>query len=479
MKKLIFFQNFFIYLVFHFLALNKTGQKPPKYAEGQKPTNVFAFDLEESLGYYTESQWNAYVSRKTFDCKTNSKVKTCGNDPSNGIYVYDSEPVGETICAPMSKSLGGELGDLTSGSHDITQAKWVILGSVFLTLIISVTILFLSSCFAGCIIWMLIWVFILTLALGAAASFFLLYLSVSFAASGSEAEMMQVLSFLSPERAAQVKELTKKKHYLVISGVGFTLLFLASVITVCCKAANIRTSTQVIHRSASFLSKNWGSYIILLICFTFQLATIGFCAFGLLAIHTGGKEKGNPDGWPFHRYSYDLKRWAMAGFWIFCSYWVIVFWNNLCDFTVGGQTVNNEFEIPNTGIFKTFCQSIFYHSGSVALGSLALNPVALINMVCICKKELPACLEVDDDAFIIVYLSKLNFCPGGRLGYYLRKQAGEKVDDSDVVIVIYSIIARFSIAILSTLICYHVLAHVAPYNDDVRNPMVPALVRKK
>lgn len=121
-----------------------TGAGAEAGAEGDKDkevdSSIFEFDEKAAKGYYTKEQWNAYVNNYKMDCKTNKDVDSCSNNVAKKNYLYDSRGFYGGICTPVAPKITskmGGFGDLSSALDDVKTARWAILGSILLALIVS------------------------------------------------------------------------------------------------------------------------------------------------------------------------------------------------------------------------------------------------------------------------------------------------------------------------------------------------------
>ena len=91
------------------------------------------------MGYFTKEQYDNYVNNYKLDCKTNKDVKSCKQDTSNDIFIYDTEPQLSRFCFPMSQKIREKLnilGDMSKLGTDLKRCRWVILFSVIFAFLI-------------------------------------------------------------------------------------------------------------------------------------------------------------------------------------------------------------------------------------------------------------------------------------------------------------------------------------------------------
>lgn len=414
--------------------------------------------------------------------------------------MYDSRAYFGNSCFPLAPKVakyGSKMGDMSTSAEDLRIAIWAIVGSIIAALVISLLILLITRIFMGCTIWVLIFIFIISCFLVSAASFLLLYFS------GQAGVYEKWIEKFGPNKAAQLMKVIQNKKILLIAGITSLLVGVAMLVYVCKKRKSISVATGVLEVAAKFVFRYPGLFVIMLLCFVLQLGTFLACAYGFLAVHTSGTQIRDPvRGGPFPSFEYDIWKYAEVGYMLLGTYWTLAFWNNLCDFTVAGAAVNAYFGKTESVIGGPFCGGLIYHLGSIAYGSLILGPCAVFRIVfgwfqalarddkpnaiqklmgklcCCCLWPYEKwCMRVDDNAFAMIWLTKLNLCPAGKKDFYLSRRVGEKVGNAKWIGMFYSICARFSIVALTTYCSWMVFTKVEYYNTKLQNPMIPTLVR--
>lgn len=462
-------------------------------SSGDKP---FAFDAEFAKGYYTEDQWNTYVGNFQLECKTNADVASCANNVGKENFLYDSRAYFGNSCFPLAPKVakyGSALGDMSSSAEDLRIALWAIVGSIVAALVISLLILLVTRIFMGCTIWTLISIFILSCFLLSFAAFFLLYLS------GQAGAYEKWIEKLGPNQASQLKKITQSKKIILGIAIVSLLAGIGMLVYVCKKRKSISVATGVLEVAAKFVFRYPVLFIIMLLCFFLQLGTFLACAFGILSVHTSGTSVRDPvRGGPFPTFEYDIWKWAEMIYMGLGTYWTLAFWNNLCDFTVAGAAVNAYFGKTDSVVGGPFCGGLIYHLGSIAYGSLILGPCSLFRIVfgwfqalarddkpnaiqklmgklcCCCLWPYEKwCMRVDDNAFAMIWLTKLNLCPAGKKDFYLSRRVGEKVGNAKWIGMFYSICARFSIVALTTYVSWLCFTKWEYFNTKLQNPMIP------
>jgi hypothetical protein len=149
-----------------------------------------------------------------------------------------------------------------------------------------------------------------------------------------------------------------------------------------------------------------------------------------------------------------------------------------------------------------FCAAFIFHLGSVAYGSLVLGIAGFFKLIfgwfqalarddkpnaiqrfmgkicCLCLWPFEkCCMRLDDNAFSMVWLTKLNFCPSAKKEFYLNRRIGEKIGNSSWIGTFYSLCARVGIVAIITYISWNVFTRVKYYHTNISNPLIPTIVR--
>lgn len=129
--------------LFHVHIYRLAGKNPDDYAtitEEDKDDKPFNYDKSAAMDYYTEDQFNSYLSQFKVNCRINNDVKGCGHDPKEENWVYDSRPFFANICFPLAPKVvksGKVFGQFNNGIlGDLKTAKWMIVGSVGIAILI-------------------------------------------------------------------------------------------------------------------------------------------------------------------------------------------------------------------------------------------------------------------------------------------------------------------------------------------------------
>lgn len=122
-------------------------------------SDSFKYDPSFAGGYYTEEQWNAYVTNFKMACVTNDDVKSCANTPAENIYMYDSRPGSIfKVCNALQPKLIGASARMANVNNSwmqkITESRWMILASVFTAFLVTLLFLLISRPLMSVIIWL-------------------------------------------------------------------------------------------------------------------------------------------------------------------------------------------------------------------------------------------------------------------------------------------------------------------------------------
>lgn len=104
-----------------------------------KDSSPFSYDSELGRGYFSEKQWNQYTSNYKLNCKNNNDVKSCHNNPVEGVYLYDSRSYVGGICRAVTPRVTGytaSFSNTQSWFSDLRSSiKWILL-ALLLSLVI-------------------------------------------------------------------------------------------------------------------------------------------------------------------------------------------------------------------------------------------------------------------------------------------------------------------------------------------------------
>jgi hypothetical protein len=213
---------------------NRLAQEP------NTKQNAFDYDPAFAAGYFTKDQYYNYLKRTTTQCFTNADLNTCGHDPAQGIWLYDSRPSDTTgFCVPINSEMAEVTTKFSRLSGDWTKdfgiAKWMFLISIATAFVVALLFLFLSAKLMSLLIWLQI----------ALAIFFTGALAVVFWLMAF-ADHSQMLKNNQADEATirAYNNLKRFKWWMFVFALIFTFLCLFLIIYV---ALNVRKIMSCIH----------------------------------------------------------------------------------------------------------------------------------------------------------------------------------------------------------------------------------------
>lgn len=461
--------------------------------------NLFAYDPEAAQGYYTEAQFNNYLKRIGLQCMTNSKVSSCAHNPTDKFFYYDSRPVLLNICFPLAPKLlkySYFAGDLKTGwVADLKASWWIILVAVVSAVVIGLVFVVLGSFILPILIWVQIIVAILVLlALGV--------LGIMMAMSHTNPDIKAGLDNASQANAALKERYETLKDRIWLLWVGSIVLILLAILLIYLVAKNykgIKVAVGVLKFSSGFMLKNILIVGVAIFCFLMQIVTFLLTIWIVLIIHTSGDIEADGSGAPIPRFHYSFGKWCLWIAGIIVVYWTVVFWNNFGDIVCGGATCEYYFKgETRPGIILTAIRCAIWHSGSIALASLILIPVTIIqfifgwfydmatdekpNFIQKCMTKVCCCTiipyqkwinRVSEVGLIMTYFSSCNFCPSTKRNHYLNKRVGDRIGHVGFIGFLFKISGVLSITGLNYLIFNWVLSNTEYFKTRIQNPLVP------
>lgn len=466
------------------------------YDESEGRNSNFDYDADFAAGYFSEQDFNDYRTNYPLDCITNTDVTNCKHNPANGINYYDSRPYTLNICFPLSPKIMRRLqlfGDISAGFYaDIAAAKWLILLSMILALGLGLLFLFLSSFFIYWLIWVMIGVFVLV-----AVFVFILCWIIAF---GDYSSMLSARDY-SPYLVKKYDQLHNEKWQMILTGLFLLILAVLVLVFAIFNYKSIRQASSILKFTITILAKNFHLVIVGIFCFVLQVFTIFLSLWILVGIYTSGElVRDSVVGEPIPRFSLGFFRWTFGVVTILCTYWIICFINNIADFISAATTVNFYFNRKN-GFVLAISHAFRYHFGSIALASLIMPPISLLQLcfgwlfdlltatgnegeenaaqrigskVCICivypyRRWI---LRATEAAFGMVHLASANFWVCSKETYYLFLAYSNKIGKLDLVTNLYKLIVVFTIALINALIFSGIMS-INYFVREINNPFIP------
>ena len=485
----------------YFENYTKTVSRSAIYGAGTGARNSnFDYDADFAADYFTKEQFDTYRKRLELDCVPNTDVTSCKMDPANGIHYYDSRPYQLKVCFPLSSKIMKNLsffGDLSAGvMTDLRAAMWMIFLSMFISLLMGLLFLYLSSFFIDVLIWVQIGLFILV-----ALFFGVMCWVIAFKDFSKKLESKNY----KPEYIKLAVDLNNAKWKMCIAG---TVLILLAVVVLLVSLANIKSIKQaakILKYSTTVLLKNIQLVFLALICFALQIVVLFSCIWIHIGIYTSGQQlKDSTAGEPIAQFRVGFWRWLLFVINFIAGYWMLCFINNFCDFVSAATTVNFYFNKKNR-FFGAISDSLVSHLGSISFASLILAPVTVLQLcfgwlfdlmtatglegeantvqkvlgkVCICflypyKKLI---LRLNEASFGMVYMSSADFCPSSKETYYLFISYSNRIGKIDLVSNMYKLVVVLTIAILNAMLFFWVFTFFKVYIRNINNPFIPSLL---
>jgi Plasma-membrane choline transporter len=463
-------------------------------------TSKFDYDADFAADYFSQANFDDYRSRLVLDCVTNTDVTNCKFNPKDGIHYYDSRPYALNICFPLSPNIMknmGFFGDISAGFFsDISAAWWMIFLAMLVALLIGVALLYLSSYAINWLIWIQFGVFIL-LALFVGVLCWII-------AFGDYSSYLQTKNW-KPEYVKQYSQLNNSKWEMILAGLALFILGISVALFLAFNISSVSQASIILKHGVLILLKNFEVVLLCILAFAFQLITISLALWGLVGIYTSGAQvKDSVAGEPIADFNRGFWRWALIGILIIATYWIVNFINNFADFITSGSVINHYFA-RKPSFMTAIKETTVYHLGSVALSSLVLFPVTILQLVfgwvydlmtatglegeantaqiiagkvccCILYPYKKFILRVNENAFGMVYLSSADFCPSSKEVYYLFLTYAQKIGRLDMVSLLYKTAVAISIALLNSFIFYLCFTYFNIFIKSINNPFLPTFL---
>jgi hypothetical protein len=468
------------------------------YGSSDSRNSNFDYDPDFASGYFTEQDFNNYRANYKLDCVPNTDITDCKHAPANGINFYDSRPYTLNICFPLSPKIMRHLqlfGDISAGFYaDIAAAKWLIFLSMLLALALALLFLFLTSFFISWLIWVMIGVFVLMA----------LFIGIMcwIVAFGDYSSMLSARNY-SPYLVKKYDQLHEEKWQMILTGLILFILAAVVILFAVFNFKSIRQASSILKYTVTVIAKNFHLVVLAIFCFILQVFTIFLCLWMLVGIYTSGElVRDSVVGEPIPRFNLGFFRWVFGIFTVICTYWFVCFINNFADFVAAATTVNFYFARRNAfmGALGHACR---YHLGSIALASLIMAPLSLLQLlfgwlfdlltatgnegeenaaqkiaskVCICivYPYRRWVLRATEAAYGMVHLGSADFWVSSKETYYLFLAYTHKVGKLDLVLNLYKMVVVLTIGLLNALIFYGIL-NINYFVREISNPFIPVV----
>jgi hypothetical protein len=333
-----------------------------------------AFSYNEGFvnNYFTETQWENYLKKYKMECLPNKQFADC-KYLKGKFYIYDSYPLLNTVCVPLSpkpallfnrvssKFDHGLIGDMTDA---VGLFGWCTLIALGLSLVFLLLICLCTS--------LITWVMVVALA--AVFISFGIFVILNIFYTGP------LNSALNAVRVKYLAFMMEYKYYLLTLAIVSILIGLVVFYLIWKFRKYISTSIPIFSLASKTSLKNILLIILSVVVIAVQIGVFFLELYILLRIYTSGKEIHDPEnGNPFVSYEMPVHSKIFVVIHFFGMYWIIVTLNNFNDFVCSAVTVNHYFK-TNIANIRIFCHSLGHNIGSIAW-SIVLLPTLLIKLV--------------------------------------------------------------------------------------------------
>lgn len=459
----------------------------------------FDYDPDFAAGYFTKEQFDTYRQRLQLQCAPNNDVKSCNQNPGDGIHYYDSRPYTLNTCFPLSPKVLRNmdfLGDLSAGIvSDLKAAKWMIFLAMIMALVFGIAFLLLSSFMIEYLIWILIVLFVLLC----------LFLGV----------MCWIIAFhdytnhlkernYKPSVVKQFNTWHNSKWWMCITGTILILIGLGTAFMAFLSAKAIKQSAIILKFSAGYILKHMHLVLVGIVCFVIQILFFFFALWIFLGLYTSGELiRDSEAGEPIPQYRIGFWRWVLVIPFIIATYWIFCTINNIADFITSATVINSYFGRPK-GFMLAVKDTFVYHLGSVCLASFILAPISLLQLVfgwlfdlmtatglegeanfaqkiagkvccCILWPYKKFILRMNEAGFGMVYMASADYCVSSKETYYLFLSYANKTGKLDLIGTIYKMIVVLTVALLNSWLFYWIFTYFDYYVENINNAFVPTL----
>lgn len=446
---------------------------------------AFAYNKEWANGYFSEQQWNNYLSNYQVECYPNEQVSSCRFVPHQ-FYIYDSYNVMNVVCAPLSPKAGlmfnrvsakfdnGDIGDM---AYALPLFGWAALTALGLSLLFLVVITFCTS--------LITW-FLLTL-LG--LSFFAIgaLIIMSYTYTGPLNDSWNTI------RVKYLDYLISHKPELITLAVVFFILGLLTFYLMMKYRRYVNIAIPLITIASRSSLKNVMLIILSAVILALQVGIFFLECYIIMKLYTTGEEvKERKHGSPFVSYTLDAGEKFMIALHAFGTYWLIITLNNFNDFVCAAVSVNYYWR-KNIENMRIFCHTLGHHVGSIAW-SIVLLPALAIKLafgwvdwltssdhpnflqrftrkvLCCCFWFYERCVDVISESyFSITYLGSEDFWPASKRYYYLSEKYYDQSSMISLVGNLFGLAGRLLITFATTAVGYSIYKNSVEYQQNIDN----------
>lgn len=445
---------------------------------------AFGFNADWVNGYFTKSQWDAYLASFNVDCLTNNQVSSCKQ--SGKFHIYDSYPVLNTFCEPLSPKAGllfnrveskldnGNIGDMVFALPIFGYTALLALGISLIFLIV-----------VTCCPWLITWlIFIGTGALLITAGGVII---ASMAYTGP------LNDSLNPLRVKYLQFFIAYKVPLIIFGVVLIFAGLMVFILMCKHRKSISAAIPLIKIASRTTLKNPLLILLSVFILALQFLVLFLELLTIIKIYALGTEvRDVTDGSPFVTYEDSPFQKFLLVVHAFGLYWLIVVLNNFNDFVCSAIAVNFYWfsKIEN---IRVFCHTLGHSIGTIAM-SIFILPTLVIK-ICfgwldfLTSSDSPNCFQrairgvlcpccwlyenfvdvISESAFAVVYMGSENFWPANKRFYYLSEKYYDLSSTISFAGILFQGVGKALIVIGSAAFGYTLYKRDIQYQQNIDN----------
>jgi hypothetical protein len=347
----------------------KHGGKSVTHTLKMDNNEIFGFDDGFANSYFTEKNWEHYLSNQTLGCLPNKQISSCKYKKGD-FWIYDSYALLGLVCVPLAPKTALNFYRISSNINhgvvgDILDSAKLLLYCALISLALSFVYLILTRFCGKFIVWSMGILLTIMLIISGILIFVTYYYEGPLHESANHLKI-KYLSFLLSHKVSF--------HFLAVFLIlmGFFLAYLLYS-----KRNEIGLALPLLQIAARCTMKNILLIILSIFIIVLQISVFFFEIYVLLRIFTMGTEVHNDtDGSPFVKFEMTFIHYLLVILHVFGTYWVLIFLNNFNDFITTAIALNFYFQTKINNI-NIFCHTVGHNLGSVAW-TIVLLPVFII-----------------------------------------------------------------------------------------------------
>ncbi|CAK85024.1 unnamed protein product (macronuclear) [Paramecium tetraurelia] len=467
------------------------------------------------ISHLEEAKTNSKLPSE-LKCQPNSIVKSCkqnmlSTNPEEVVVIYNTELFMKTVCLPTTKQYYETVKDkidvetMEKVSNDMITTKWLIFGSIGISLVLGFIFLFLIETLAGCVIWTLLLLLFSVLIAGGiyTTGYYYALTDPSKLPASAQAEIdAQTL-----QEQAQAENVNPK-NYLYI---GITLFSLAGLIllVVCCMYSRIRLAIAILETACDYVQANFTVVVLPFVTFFIMLLYFIYWFVVALYLYSSGETTSKPKQLPFGQFSFTQNQKIFANIHLFGLLWNSSFIIASVEFIIAGSVCIWYFQqgpraqeggpIPLPTAIGRFFR---YHLGTVAFGSLILAIIEFIRiwlaflykqqeelikknkffeylfkcLMC-CMWCFEKCVQyINKNAYVVSNMTGKGFFHSAKEAIFLIARNPLRFATVGGFGEIFIALGRGFIALLTGLFCYIVITRTEKFKYNVTYPEAPSLL---